>query len=163
MSATDLTVAAVVERDGRFLVIEEYVAGRPVLTQPGGHIESGESPENAVERETLEESGCTVRCEDLIGVYLWVHPKTRHQYLRIVYRARYIDLDETLPLDEGVVRRRWLTLHQLKSRRAMLRSPTVLQCVQDHVAGQRRALVLPRNLVSLESHVDHVLSAAHVV
>jgi ADP-ribose pyrophosphatase YjhB (NUDIX family) len=158
-----LTVAAVVERDGRFLIVEEYAAGRPVLSQPGGHIESGESPERAVERETLEESGCTVRCEDLIGVYLWTQPRTRHQYLRIAYRATYVDVDETLPLDDGVIRRRWLTLDQLKSRRAMLRSPTVLQCVRDHVNGQSVALPVPRNLVSLERHLDEVLAvASHV-
>ncbi len=163
MSATDLTVAAVVERDGCFLIVEEYAAGRPVLSQPGGHIESGESPERAVERETLEESGCTVRCGDLIGVYLWIHPRTRHQYLRIAYRAKFVDVDESLPLDEGVIRRRWLTLDQLKSRRAMLRSPAVLQCVQDYVAGQRVAVALPRNLVSLEKEVDRVAAiASHV-
>ena len=163
MKATDLTVATVVERDGHFLIVEEYVAGRPLLSQPGGHIESGETPERAAERETLEESGCTVRCEDLIGVYLWTHPKTRHQYLRIAFRARYIGVDETLPLDEGVIRRRWLTLEQIKSRRAMLRSPSVLQCVQDHVNGQSLALPVPRDLVSLNRHMDQVIAvASHV-
>lgn len=160
MSETDLTVAAVIENDGRFLLVEEYAAGRPVLSQPGGHIESGESPERAVERETLEETGCTVRCGDLIGVYLWIHPKTRHQYLRIAYRAKLVDVDETLPLDEGVIRRRWLTLDQLKSRRAMLRSPSVLKCVEDYATGQRMAPTLPRNLVAVERDVESVSAIA---
>ena len=161
MAATDLTVAAIVERDGKFLIVEEYASGRRVLAQPGGHIEAGESPEDAIERETLEESGCHVSCGDLIGVHLWTHPSSRQQYLRLAYRATYLRVDESLPLDEGIVRRRWLTFEQLKSRRAMLRSPAVLQCIRDYSAGSRPTLEMPRNLVSLEPHVDKIVAAAN--
>lgn len=163
MAATDLTVAAVVETDGKYLIVEEYASGRRVLTQPGGHIEAGESPEAAVERETLEESGCYVSCEDLIGVYLWIHPQSRQRYLRLAYRASYVDLDESLTLDEGVVRRRWLTFDQLKSRRAMLRSPSVLQCVRDCVDGRRVTLDTTKNLLSLERNVDRIVAVARSV
>ncbi len=160
MAATDLTVAAVVELNGKFLTVEEYASGLRVLTQPGGHIEAGESPEQAVERETLEESGCRVQCEDLIGVYLWINPQTQQQYLRLAYRASFIDVDETRPLDHGVIRRRWLTFSQLKSRRAMLRSPAVLQCVRDYSDGRRRHLQGGKNLQSVERHVDSLVAAA---
>ena len=77
MYPTDLTVAAVIERDDKYLLVEEYAMGQRVLTQPGGHIEADESPEQAVVREVLEESACTVACADMIGVYLWIHPQTR--------------------------------------------------------------------------------------
>lgn len=161
MAATDLTVAAVVEHDGKFLIIEEYVSGRRVLTQPGGHIEVGESPEQAVERETLEESGCHVSCEDLIGVYLWRHPQSRQQYLRLAYRAFLVSVNESLELDDGIVCRRWLTSDQLKRRRAMLRSPAVLQCVRDYTAGRRPQLDIPANLLSLEQSVDRMVATAN--
>lgn len=158
---TDLTVAAVVEYDGKFLIVEEYASGRRVLTQPGGHIEAGESPEQAVERETLEESGCQVSCEDLIGVYLWIHPQSRQRYLRLAYRASYLDVDESLTLDDGIVRRRWLTLDEIRSRRAMLRSPAVLQCVRDFTGGRRAALDISSNLLSLERDADRIIAVAN--
>lgn len=160
MAATDLTVAAVVEFEGKFLTIEEYAAGRRVLTQPGGHIDAGESPEEAVERETLEESGCRVSCADLIGVYLWAHPQSGQQYLRLAYRASYIDVDESLALDEGVICRRWLTFNQLKSRRAMLRSPSVLLCVRDYVDGRLRSAAFMKKLPPIERNIAKVVAAA---
>ena len=161
MAATDLTVAAVVEIDGEFLIVEEYASGRRVLTQPGGHIEPGESPEQAVERETLEESGCHVSCEELLGVYLWIHPRSRHQYLRLAYRAVFLDVDESREPDEGIVRRRWLTFNQLKSRSAMLRSPTVLQCVRDYMAGRRPTLNFVPRLPTAERDLDRIIAAAN--
>ena len=90
MISTDLTVSAVVEKDGRFLIIEENSSGSIVLNQPGGHIESGESPEQAAERETLEESGCIINVAELLGVYLWIHPQTRQNFLRVVYLANLL-------------------------------------------------------------------------
>ena len=91
MYPTDLTVAAVVERENKYLFVEETSMGRRVITQPGGHIEAGESPEQAVVREVFEETGCRVKCDDMIGVYLWIHPQTRQQFLRLVYSATYND------------------------------------------------------------------------
>jgi len=111
MYPTDLTVAAVVELDGRYLLVEEHAMGRKVLSQPGGHIEAGESPEDAVVRETLEETGCEVECGELIGVYLWIHPQTRQQFLRIVYAATYVSCDEEQQLDDGIIARRPACCH----------------------------------------------------
>ena len=163
MYPTDLTVAAVVEHDGQYLLVEERAMGQRVFTQPGGHIEAGETPEQAVERETLEETGCTVACEDLIGVYLWIHPQTRQQFLRIVYTARFIECDESLPLDDGILSRRWMTVEDLEDRRAVLRSPVVLRCVNDYIAGQRQSDALLTGMLPLQQNVHRILAAADLV
>ncbi len=163
MYATDLTVAAVVDLDGRYLLVEERAMGQRVLGQPGGHIEAGESPEEAVVRETLEETGCTVKCGELIGVYLWIHPQTRQQYLRIAYEATYVSCDEDRPLDDGIIARRWATLPELETRRSQLRSPAVLRCVRDHSAGKRQSDALFSGMLPLQQNIHQVLTTADLV
>jgi 8-oxo-dGTP pyrophosphatase MutT (NUDIX family) len=163
MHPTDLTVAAVVEQEGRFLLVEEYASGQRVLSQPGGHIEAGESPEQAVMREAMEETGCDVSCEELVGLYLWIHPQTRQQFLRIVYTAHLLRCDTERKLDDGIIGRRWLTLDEISSRRAMLRSPAVLRCVHDYVSGRRQPDALLTELLPLQHNVDHVLATADLV
>jgi len=163
MHPTDLTVAAVVEHEGSFLLVEEHAMGRRVLGQPGGHIEANESPEEAVIRETLEETGCDIACEDLIGVYLWIHPQTRQQFLRIIYAASFLRCDEERKLDDGVLGRQWLTLKEIESRQPMLRSPAVLRCVRDYVAGKRQADGVLSGIMPLQQNVDQVLAAASLV
>ena len=163
MHPTDLTVAAVIETDGRFLLVEEHSSGRRVLSQPGGHIETGESPEQALVREVLEETACDVRCGDLVGVYLWIHPQTRQQFLRIVYAAEYLRCDEGRDLDDGIIGRRWLTLREIESRGPQLRSPAVLRCVHDYVAGKRQSDALLTDMLPLQQNVDRVLAAAHLI
>ena len=163
MYPTDLTVAAVIEHDGQYLLVEERAMGQRVFTQPGGHIEAGETPEQAVVRETLEETGCAVACEDLIGVYLWIHPQTRQQFLRIVYAARFIECDESLPLDDGILSRRWMTLKDLEDRKSVLRSPVVLRCVNDYIAGQRQSDALLTGMLPLQQNVHRILAAADLV
>ena len=163
MYPTDLTVAAVVERDSKYLLVEERAMGRRVFSQPGGHIETDESPEQATVREVLEETGCTVECRDLIGVYLWIHPQTRQQFLRLVYAATYIDCDESLPLDDGILSRRWMTLQDLADRRSVLRSPAVLRCVQDYEAGRRQSDALLAGMLPLQQNVHHILASADLV
>lgn len=163
MYPTDLTVAAVVENDGHYLLVEEHVTGRRVLTQPGGHIEADESPEQAVVREALEETGCTVKCEDMIGVYLWIHPQTRQQFLRIVYAAKFLSCDETLPLDDGILGRRWMTLEDLRNRRTVLRTPAVLRCVEDYLSGRRASDALLTGMLPLQQNVHRILATADLV
>ena len=160
MYPTDLTVAAVIRHEDRYLLVEEYSMGNRVFTQPGGHIESGESPEEAVERETLEESGCEVRCEDLIGVYLWIHPQTRQQFLRLVYAAKYLDYLPDAPIDPNVTGRRWFTLRDLEDRRKSLRSPVVLRCVKDYESGIRQSDALITGMLPLQQNVHRILAAA---
>ena len=163
MYPTDLTVAAVVEHEGKYLLVEERAMGRRVFGQPGGHIEGGESPEEAVERETLEETGCTVSCADLVGVYLWIHPQTRQQFLRIVYAARFIECDDSLPLDEGILARHWMSLQDLEDRRSDLRSPAVLRCVHDYAAGYRQSDALLTGMLPLQQNVHRILATADLV
>ncbi len=163
MLPTDLTVSAVVEKDGHFLLVDEHVGGRLVLNQPGGHIESGEPPEDALIREVLEETGCTVSCGDLVGVYLWIHPQSRQQFLRIVYAAEYLRCDEHRQLDYGVVGRMWLTADEVETRRARLRSPVVLRCIRDYQSGRRLSDTLLTGMLPLHNNVDAVLARADLV
>ncbi len=163
MQTTDLTVSAVVERDGRYLMVEEITSGAVVLNQPGGHLESGESPEEAVIREVLEETGCDVACGELIGVYLWIHPQTRQQFLRIVYVATLLNEDETRPLDDGIVAKRWLSRADIEHRRPGLRSPIVQRCIQDFEAGRRQPDALFSGMRPLQQHVHTVLASADLV
>jgi ADP-ribose pyrophosphatase YjhB (NUDIX family) len=163
MYPTDLTVSAVVDLDGRFLLVEEMVSGQKVLCQPGGHIEAGETPEEAVVRETLEETGCIVECGEMIGIYLWIHPQSRQQFLRIVYDAKFISCNEDQKLDDGVIARRWATLQQLEARQAKLRSPVVLRCVRDYLSGKRQSDGLLASMLPLQQNVHRVMATADLV
>jgi len=163
MYQTDLTVSAVVHHDGQYLIVDERAMCSDVLSQPGGHIESGETPEQAVEREVLEETGCRVRCEDLIGVYLWIHPQTRQQFLRLVYVAQYLDCDESLPLDECINERLWMTRDVLEAARARLRTPVVLRCIEDFEAGRRESDAIISGMLPLQHNVHRVIARADLV
>jgi len=137
--------------------------GLVVLGQPGGHIESGEAPEEAVVREVLEETGCTISSDDLIGVYLWIHPQTRQQFLRIVYAATFVSCDESLTLDHSILSRQWLTRAELEARRGNLRSPAVLRCIQDYENGRRESDKLFAGMLPLRNNVHRVLARADLV
>ena len=163
MYTTDLTVAAVVDLDGRYLMVEEMAGGKRVLSQPGGHIESNETPEEAVVRETLEETGCTVECGELIGVYLWIHPQSRQQFLRLVYAATYLSCDEEQALDDGIIARRWATYPELEARKHLLRSPAVLRCVKDYADGVRQSDSLLEGMLPLQQNIHRVLATADLV
>jgi ADP-ribose pyrophosphatase YjhB (NUDIX family) len=163
MHPTDLTVAAVIERDNKYLLVEEYAMGRRVITQPGGHIEADESPEQAVVRETLEESGATVECRDMIGIYLWIHPQTRQQFLRLVYAADFVSCDESADLDDGILGRRWMTLDDIRARRSILRTPAVLKCIEDYIAGRRASDALLTGMLPLQKNVHQILATADLV
>ncbi len=163
MYPTDLTVAAVIEHEGKYLLVEEYAMGKRVFTQPGGHIEADESPEQAIIREVLEETGCTVECGEMIGVYLWIHPQTRQQFLRIMFAASYVSCDETLELDDGILGRRWMSLGDLRDRRSVLRTPAVLRSVEDYVAGRRESDALLTGMLPLQQNVHRILATADLV
>ena len=163
MHPTDLTVAAVIENDGQFLLVEEHASGRRVIGQPGGHIEAGESPEQAVIREVLEETACDVLCGELVGVYLWIHPQTRQQFLRIVYAAEFLRCNEEQKLDDGIIGRRWLTLDEITSRKQSLRSPAVLRCIHDFLSGKRQSDALLTGMLPLQHNVHRVLATADLV
>jgi 8-oxo-dGTP pyrophosphatase MutT (NUDIX family) len=160
---TDLTVSSVVEDDGRFLIIEERSSGVDVVNQPGGHIEAGESPERAAEREVLEETGCIVSVRELLGVYLWIHPQTRQNFLRIVFVADLLSHDPSRDLDDGIFAVHWYTLEELERRRRNLRTPMVLKSIEDYLAGRRQPHTLLADLMPVQQNVDRVLATAHLI
>ena len=163
MLPTDLTVSAIVENDGQFLIVEERSSGIIVLNQPGGHIEAGESPEQAAERETLEESGCIVSVTALLGVYLWIHPQTRQNFLRIAYVADLMSQDKTRNLDEGIHAVHWYTRSDLLSRSRSMRSPIVLRAIDDYLDGRREPASKLDTFMPVQQHVHEVLASADLV
>lgn len=163
MLPTDLTVSAVVEQDGRYLVVEELAGGGMVLNQPGGHIETGESPEQAVVRETLEETRYVVEVDSLLGVYLWIHPQTRQQFLRIVFVADLVGENREVTRDACVQAVHWYTLQDLERRRRLLRTPVVTRCLEDYLSGQRQPDTLLTDLGPIQRNVDAVLANALLV
>ena len=143
----DVTVAAVVERDGQFLVVEERVSGRVVVNQPAGHLEDGETLVKAVVRETLEETGWTFAPQALVGIYLWRPAQKQRTFLRVAFSGQALSHDPGRTLDRGIIAARWLTRAQLASMGPKLRSPLVLRCVDDYLARIRYPLELLTHLL----------------
>jgi 8-oxo-dGTP pyrophosphatase MutT (NUDIX family) len=133
----DITVAAVTETDGRFLVVEERINRRLVFNQPAGHVEQGETLLAAVVRETREETAWGFEPQALIGVYLWRNPSSGRATMRFAFTGRVVDHDAQRPLDRGIVCTHWLSRADLLKREPQLRSPLVLRCVEDYLGGTR--------------------------
>lgn len=138
------TVAAIVEHQGKFLLVEEDTADGIHLNQPAGHLEEGESLLDAVIRETREESAYLFKPERLLGIYHWQHPDKDITYIRFAYIGGVSDHKPEQPLDTGILRAVWLTLDEIRSSQPQHRSPQVLKCIEDYVAGQS----FPLNVVS---------------
>ena len=137
----DVTVAAIIERDGKFLMVEERAGGNLVLNQPAGHLEQGESLLAAVTREALEETGHRFEPEHVVGFYLWHSEDAATTYLaRRVLRRRASLRPTSRPLDDGIVARPLALARAARSRAHQLRSPMVLRCIDDYLAGQRYPL-----------------------
>ncbi len=132
-----VTVAAIIERDGRFLLVEEIVAGKRVINQPAGHLEPNESLQDAVVRETLEETGWHFRPDALVGIYHWQHPDGRDTFVRFCFCGELVRHEATRELDDGIERTVWLSIDELTQQQAALRSPLVLACINDYRAGRR--------------------------
>lgn len=141
-----VTVAAVIERDGRYLLVEEHTAEGLRLNNPAGHLEPGESPLQAVVREALEETARHFEPQALVGVYLarLQRASTAEDvtYLRLAFCGRVGEPEAGRALDHGIVRTLWLTPQEVEASRDRHRSPLVWQCVADHLAGRRHALQL---------------------
>jgi len=137
-----ITVAAVVEREGRFLVVEENVEGRIVFNQPAGHVEQGESLLEAVVRETLEESGRRFTPDALVGVYSWRNPENDITYLRFAFTGSVTERDPSRKLDEGIINAVWMSRDELLAQSNKIRSPLVMRAIDDYLAGRRFRLDL---------------------
>ena len=137
-----VTVAAVIERDGRFLMIEEIVDGERVYNQPAGHLDANESLVEAVVRETREETGWRFLPESLVSVQLWRKPKNGETYLRFTFCGDCDDHDPGAELDTGIIHAIWLSRNQLVDESHKLRSPMVMQSIDDYLQGKRCDLEL---------------------
>ncbi|HJW01938.1 MAG TPA: NUDIX hydrolase [Azospira sp.] len=138
----NVTVAAVVERDGRFLLVEEETDDGLRFNQPAGHLEEGESLVAACAREALEETAHHFRPTALVGIYQWPRPAGDITYLRFAFAGEVIGFDPERKLDTGIVGARWLTLDEVRATRERHRSPLILQCIEDYLAGKRYPLEL---------------------
>jgi 8-oxo-dGTP pyrophosphatase MutT (NUDIX family) len=144
-----VTVAAIVEHDGRFLFVEERDdRGKLVINQPAGHVEAGESLAAAVIREAFEETGWRIRPEALVGLYQWSRPDGTLSYLRVAIVGVPESHDPAAPLDEGIERAVWLSPEELAERRDLHRSPLVMRCVEDYLAGERHPLSVFKSLLA---------------
>lgn len=137
-----VTVAALIERDGHFLMVEERVDGKLVYNQPAGHMEDNESLIAAVVRETLEETAWHFRPEALCGIYRWRHPQTQETYLRAAFTGTGLFHEPGRALDADIERILWLTPGEIRARSDSLRSPMVLRCLDDCLAGCSAPLTL---------------------
>ena len=136
----DITVAAVAESEGRFLIVEERINRRRLFNQPAGHVENGETVLAAVVSEVREETAWRFAPRALLGVYLWRNPATARSVLRFAFTGELSNHDAAQPLDAGIVCTHWFTRGDLEQRAIRLRSPLVLRCVQDYLAGRRHDL-----------------------
>lgn len=141
-----VTVATVVPRDGRFLLVEEEVHGRLVINQPAGHLESGETLQAAAVRETLEETGWEVALEALLGVQQWTSTHSGSHFVRFTFAAHTVRHDPARPLDAGILGVAWLSRDEVAAAGERLRSPMVLQGIDDWIGGRRLPLDSIRSL-----------------
>ena len=138
----NVTVAAIIEQDGKFLLVEEHTSQGVLFNQPAGHLEPDESLLAAVVRETLEESAYEFGPQYLIGIYHWHAPASDTTYLRFAFTGRILAHYPQQALDEGVIRASWMAPEEIRASRAHHRSPLVLRCVEDYLSGKRYPLEL---------------------
>jgi 8-oxo-dGTP pyrophosphatase MutT (NUDIX family) len=134
-----VTVAAVIERDGRFLFVEELQEGRRVLNQPAGHLDPGESLVAACAREVMEETAHRFAPESLVGIYRWYYAPADATFIRFCFAGKVLGVEST-PLDKEIIQILWLNREEIKARASQHRSPLVQQCVDDYAAGRRFSL-----------------------
>jgi ADP-ribose pyrophosphatase YjhB (NUDIX family) len=142
----NVTVAAIIERNGRFLLVEEETAEGLMLNNPAGHLDPGESPEQGCAREVLEETAHVFKPTALLGIYL---TRSRRRatgqditYLRMAFRGELGFHDPFRQLDTGIVRALWLTADEIRASSQRHRSPLLLRCVEDYLAGRTAPLSL---------------------
>lgn len=152
----NVTVAAIIERDGCYLLVEEHTADGLRLNNPAGHLDPGESPMDGCQREALEETGHSFEPLALVGIYLSrsIHTTTEADitYLRFAFCGTLGEHDPTRELDTGIVRTVWMTPQEVRESAARHRSPLVLQCIEDHLRGQR----FPLSLIHTDPSVNQI-------
>jgi 8-oxo-dGTP pyrophosphatase MutT (NUDIX family) len=149
----NVTVAALIERDGKFLLVEEETSDGILLNNPAGHLDPGESPIQAVIRETLEETACQFNPEGFVGMFMSRFRRTRNgedtTYLRLAFHGTVSEADPLLELDEGILRTMWMTVDEIRAQPHRLRSPLVLECIESYLSGVR----FPLSIVNVHDSV----------
>jgi 8-oxo-dGTP pyrophosphatase MutT (NUDIX family) len=138
----NVTVAAIVERDGRFLLVEEDTSRGRLFNQPAGHLDPGESLLQAVTRETLEETAFDFNPNGLLGIYQHHSTADDVTYIRFAFTGEITGHDAARALDTGIVRAAWLTPDEIRREPARHRSPLVMRCIDDYLAGRRYPLAV---------------------
>jgi len=138
----NVTVAAIVERGGRFLLVEEDTDRGRLFNQPAGHLDPDETLLQAVVRETLEETACVFEPAALLGIYQYRQRDSDVTYLRFAFTGEVTGQREGRALDHGIVRAVWLTPDEIRASAGRHRSPLVMRCIEDYLAGQRYPLKL---------------------
>jgi 8-oxo-dGTP pyrophosphatase MutT (NUDIX family) len=136
----DLAAAAIVQRDNRFLIVEERIRGALLFNQPAGHVDDGESIVDAAIRETLEETAWHFVPRHLLGIYLWRNPANGQSILRVAITGEVTSHEPGRRLDRPVVAAHWMEREALLAQQARLRSPLVMRCIDDFLAGHRHDL-----------------------
>lgn len=136
------TVAAIIERDNRFLMVEELADGQTVYNQPAGHLDPGESLQQAAVREAQEETAWQFTPEYISGIYRWDQTATNRCFLRVAFVGSCNNHDANQPLDKGIIRALWLSRDELAAQPEKLRSPLVLRCIDDYLDGKKYPLEL---------------------
>ncbi len=138
----NVTVAAVIEKDQKFLMVKENVDGHIVINQPAGHLEKDETLIAAIKREVLEETAWEFEPEKIIGVYLYPSPNNDITYLRICFTGQCIHDHPEQALDDDIIQAMWMTRVELETQKHRLRSPLVLRCIYDFLDGKQYSLEL---------------------
>ncbi len=137
-----VTVAAVIERDGKFLIVEELQDGRKVLNQPAGRLDPGETVIEACAREVLEETAHRFAPAALVGIYRWLYQPADTTFLRFCFSGSITGVEASRPLDKEIVALHWLNAREIRAAAAQHRSPLVQQCVDDYLAGREFPLTV---------------------
>jgi len=141
------TVAAIIEHDNRFLMVEEQVDDEYVINQPAGHLDPDESLIDAVIREVDEETAWRFSPRYITGIYLWKHPQNQRTYLRVAFCGSCDQHKPDQPLDNGIIAAVWKTREQMATDSGRLRSPMVMQCIDDYLAGKRYPLDMLKTML----------------
>jgi 8-oxo-dGTP pyrophosphatase MutT (NUDIX family) len=135
--APHVTVATIIERDNRFLMVYEDADGQLVYNQPAGHLDPDETLQQAAVRETLEETGWAIKLTGVVGVNLYIAPSNGITYCRTTFIGEAVSHDVNCRLDTGIIEAVWLTYEELVERKDQLRSPMTLQIIDEYRAGRR--------------------------
>lgn len=131
------TVAAVIVYKNKFLLVEELDNNQHVFNQPAGHLEANENLIDATKREVFEETGLTIEPHYCSGIYYFHRPEISLYFLRFCFVVELADLPKTAPIDDEILATHWFTLNEIKAKESQLRSPMVLQCIEDYLSKQR--------------------------